>query len=400
MEEIKDTAWKRCRKVMSPWFTNAYFKNMAPSVDSSLVTMFGLLDKVVQTGQSANMIDMYANFMIDLIAGQVYGVSLDSTAQPDHPFVTNLYGIIDSKWYRVLAIRLLPKFLLNLFDIRTPFSESAHQYFFQLCRHRIEEVRRNGGRDSQQRTDFIGLFARMLVNTEDDGNDQNRQLREQQWEQSGMPKYLYENEMLANAWFFTLGGFEGIQILLAFATYELALDPDLQNRVYLELQKAVDTDSQRVDTKLLADLPLLNGVVCETLRLHALVASEGRVAEEDYVLGGGGGDTGICIEKGTKVMFPFYAIHKSPDNYPEPWLFRPDRWLPENRDQLIPNTFMPFGVGPRHCIAERFALLEAKYVLTQLLRRYRVCRSPDTLVGRSTEIYLGRNMFLKWEKRN
>ena len=53
------------------------------------------------------------------------------------------------------------------------------------------------------------------------------------------------------------------------------------------------------------------------------------------------------LKKGDAVQFPIYAIHHSEENYKEPERFNPDRFLPENRDQLIPYTYLPFGGGPR-----------------------------------------------------
>jgi cytochrome P450 family 3 subfamily A len=54
--------------------------------------------------------------------------------------------------------------------------------------------------------------------------------------------------------------------------------------------------------------------------------------------------------------------------------------MPENRDQIIPYTYLPFGAGPRNCIGMRFALMETKLCLAQIIRRYKFVRSVKTKV--------------------
>ena len=88
----------------------------------------------------------------------------------------------------------------------------------------------------------------------------------------------------------------------------------------------------------------------------------------------------MTLYKGQVVEIPIYAIHHSEEYYENPEKFNPERFLPENRDQIIPYTYLPFGSGPRNCIGMRFALMEAKLCLGQIVRRFRFVRSPKTEV--------------------
>ncbi|UYV82562.1 hypothetical protein LAZ67_21002767 [Cordylochernes scorpioides] len=98
---------------------------------------------------------------------------------------------------------------------------------------------------------------------------------------------------------------------------------------------------------------------------------------ESYQLG----DTGIELPKGMIVQFPIYAIHHHKEFYPDPEKFDPDRFLPENRDNIRPFTYLPFGAGPRNCLAERFALLEVKLCLAHVIRNFKFHRVPETSVS-------------------
>lgn len=72
------------------------------------------------------------------------------------------------------------------------------------------------------------------------------------------------------------------------------------------------------------------------------------------------------------------AVHYNPEYYPEPHKFNPDRFLPENKHNLVPYTYLPFGLGSRNCVGSRFAYQEMKLCLAEIIRQYRVCCAPKT----------------------
>lgn len=114
--------------------------------------------------------------------------------------------------------------------------------------------------------------------------------------------------------------------------------------------------------------------ILETLRLYDPVHSLIRQAAEDYKIP----DTEIIIPKKTKVLIPVYAIHHDPDIYPEPEIFDPERFTPENIKSRHPFAYLPFGDGPRNCIGMRFAILEARIALSELLINYRFSVNDKT----------------------
>ena len=76
-----------------------------------------------------------------------------------------------------------------------------------------------------------------------------------------------------------------------------------------------------------------------------------RVNKDGYMLGGYG-----PLEKDTTVEIAAYAVHYSPEYYPNPDQFRPERFLKENKHLLVDYTYLPFGQGPRNCIVSLTAL--------------------------------------------
>lgn len=104
----------------------------------------------------------------------------------------------------------------------------------------------------------------------------------------------------------------------------------------------------------------------ETLRKYPPVVSLQRIAKEDYSIP----DTNIIIRKGSGIMIPTFAIHWDPEIYPKPEEFNPDRFSQEAEKNRHPCAYLPFGAGPRICIAVRFANLQLKTAMAKILMSY------------------------------
>ena len=80
------------------------------------------------------------------------------------------------------------------------------------------------------------------------------------------------------------------------------------------------------------------------------------------------------------VVIDIQSLHHSPEYYVNPQIWDPERFMPENRDKLVPYTYMPFGIGPRNCVGMKFALMEAKTAIAHLVNRFRFMRCENTPV--------------------
>jgi cytochrome P450 family 9 len=69
-------------------------------------------------------------------------------------------------------------------------------------------------------------------------------------------------------------------------------------------------------------------------------------------------------------MIPIHAFHHDPNFFPEPDKFIPERFSEDNRGNIDPDTYLPFGIGPRNCIGSRFALMEVKTIFYYLLKNF------------------------------
>lgn len=186
-------------------------------------------------------------------------------------------------------------------------------------------------------------------------------------------KKLTEDEMLALSCNFILAGFETTASTLTCAAYELALHQEIQERIVEELSSVVDINND-IDYEQLMRLPYLDAVVCETLRKHSFVVKVNRITSQEYWIQ----KLGLILPAGQVVEIPIYALHHNPKYWPNPNKFDPDRFMPANRDKIVPYTFIPFLAGPRNCVGMRFALMEVKLALAQVMLRYRFYRTQKT----------------------
>jgi cytochrome P450 family 3 subfamily A len=114
-------------------------------------------------------------------------------------------------------------------------------------------------------------------------------------------------------------------------------------------------------------------------------------------------NSNVKIPKGVMVEIPVYAIHHDPEFYENPFIFNPDRFMPENRSKIIPYTYLPFGAGPRNCIGMRFALLEAKLALAKITRKFRFFRTQKKDVplkySRGSRLLQAKSLIVGIERR-
>jgi cytochrome P450 len=75
----------------------------------------------------------------------------------------------------------------------------------------------------------------------------------------------------------------------------------------------------------------------------------------------------LRIEEGSSVMVPIVGLHHDANYFPDPESFNPDRFNEDNKHNIQPFTFMPFGSGPRHCIGKKKLYIRFQYLLFQLL---------------------------------
>jgi len=147
----------------------------------------------------------------------------------------------------------------------------------------------------------------------------------------------------------------------------------VEARLHAELDQVLDGRSPTV-----ADLPKLKyteNVINETLRVYPTVWMVGREATEPVELGG------YRIPAGTTVFMPQWVIHRDSRWFDDPEVFRPERWEDGLMQKIHRYAYFPFGGGPRICIGNNFALMEASLILATIARKYSLKLAPDATIA-------------------
>lgn len=119
----------------------------------------------------------------------------------------------------------------------------------------------------------------------------------------------------------------------------------------------------------------------EILRKWPPAGAVDRVATQPYTIEPVNADEKpVHLKIGDVVWIPIFAYHRDPENFENPTKFDPERFSDENKGNIKPYTYLPFGAGPRNCIGSRFALLEIKALFYHLLLNFEIEPTKTTAI--------------------
>ena len=190
-------------------------------------------------------------------------------------------------------------------------------------------------------------------------------------EEEGLPG-MTDRQVRDEALTLFLAGHETTAVALTWAWYLLGEHPEVEARLHAELDEVLGGRPPAPDD--LPRLRLAERVVREAMRLYPPAWAMGRRALGDVRIGG------HLLPAGTVVVVSPYLLHRDPRWWDRPEAFRPERWEEEapERPRL---AYLPFGAGPRMCVGEPFAWMEAVLVLATLGRRVRLRPVPGRAVA-------------------
>ncbi len=210
--------------------------------------------------------------------------------------------------------------------------------------YRIISERRSSGRDT-------GDLLSMLLHAQDEDGSRmtDRQLRDET-----ITLFLAGHETTAST--------------LSWAWWLLAQNPAAEAKLHAELDTVLGGRSPSLDD--LSKLPYAGNVITEALRLYPPAWGLARVAIEDHEI------AGYPVKKGMGIAMAQWVVHRDARWYDVPEEFRPERWEGDFLKRLPRFAYFPFGGGPRQCIGNAFALMEATLILATIAQKYRLRLVP------------------------
>ncbi|XP_015179367.1 PREDICTED: cytochrome P450 4C1-like [Polistes dominula] len=163
---------------------------------------------------------------------------------------------------------------------------------------------------------------------------------------------------------FIFEGHDTTASTLSFALSLFAKHKDVQENIRDEVQSIMQEDNLTISS--LSKLSYLERCLKESFRLYPSVHIISRRISEDMQL------KRYLIPSGTYCNINIYSVHRNPEYWPNPNVFDPDRFLPENIKGRHPYSYIPFSAGPRNCIGQKLAMLELKLFVAFILYNFKL----------------------------
>nr|CAD7577546.1 unnamed protein product [Timema californicum] len=358
----KEGRWRKLRGKLTPSFTSSKMRMMLPTIVGCSQDLVSFLGESADDNNIIEIRNVAANFTTDSFAEWEIKVF-----QP-----TFLTGAL-----RSLGLIFRP--ILNL--VQPPIARKDVNDFFLGI---VKETMTYREKNKVVRDDFLQYLIQLknkgkvdedLVSIKDDINMTVTEVVSSSNEGEDEPLEMTDTLLAAQCLGFFLAGFETTSTTISCCLHELAVNPNIQEKLRKEVDTVLINHGGQITYEALQDLKYMDAVVDETLRKYPPVGNISRLCTKGYQIP----DTNVNIDKEIKVVIPVYAIHHDPKYYPDPEKFDPKRFSPENIKSQSSCTYLPFGEGPRNCIGLRFGLMQVKVGLTALLSKYKfsVCEKTS-----------------------
>ncbi|RDD43709.1 Cytochrome P450 3A8 [Trichoplax sp. H2] len=318
---ITDDDWKRVRNVLIPTFSAAKLKQIESIISSACDSLFDKLMNLNKQQGKANIWKIYGEYSMEVIMATAFGVHV--TADVRGQEIRQQAASFFSTSNLAMALgAIMPSLYPYISKFMRTRVNSVH-HIASVSRAIIAERRQNLQQGLTNRRDLLQLLV-----------------------EAGQNGKLTDEEIISQSFIFLLAGYETTASALAYTSYLLALNPDVQQRLLDEIDEKCPKGTT-VTSELVSSLPYLDMVLSESLRIYPPAYIVNRIAKNDIVIGG------VLIPKDVVAAIPIYGIHHNEKLWPDPKKFIPERFTPEEKAKRHPFAHLPFGNGPRNCIGMR-----------------------------------------------
>ena len=325
--------WLRQRRLVQPAFHRARIVAYAG-------TMVEYAQRIMESWRSGEERDVHQEMMrltLQIVAKTLFNADVGRDAQ-DVGKSLELLLELGADFRRTLFV---PHWVPTPTNLRIK-REIA---FIESILYRIISGRRASGHDA-------GDLLSMLLHAQDEDGSRmtDKQLRDET-----ITLFLAGHETTASS--------------LSWTWRLLAQNPSAEAKLHAELDEVLAGRAPSMDD--LARLPYTANVITESMRLYPPAWGLARIVVEDHELGG------YPVKKGMGVAMAQWVVHRDPRWYDTPEEFRPERWEGDFAKRIPRFAYFPFGGGPRQCIGNSFALMEATLILATIAQQYRLRLVPD-----------------------
>ncbi|XP_075559399.1 cytochrome P450 3A4-like [Dermacentor variabilis] len=377
--------WKQTRSLISLAFTTRNMKKMVNLMDDSTDDFLSVVEDMRSKHKAIEFRQLFQRLAAEVMIRSAFGLrsnllkkdQTNSTAESLFQESLEAFQQFRHAWINFLTA-CFPEFSIlwrAIISYCSRHNKTAADKTFDEITPIIQFRRENPEKD---RTDLLQLMLNAEVEDEMpvsvhsltascdvDSASEEKQPAETV-NVSAKKRCLTNVEILANGFTLFMAGFETTGTSLAFMAYLLAKHQDVQDRLREEILAVLNRDGEFMYDNVFG-MKYMEQVISETLRCFSPVTGfTTRRCACDYV------HNGITIPAGTSIVIASHYMSNDPAYWNKPENFDPERFSPENKCQVDPTVYQPFGQGPRNCVGMRFAQLEMKLAMAKLLAQYKL----------------------------
>ncbi|XP_051157200.1 cytochrome P450 9e2-like [Leptopilina boulardi] len=378
---LTGSKWREMRQTLTPSFTGSKMKFLFELISKC---SRDFVEYYLDHPNEANSVDMKetsTRYATDVIATTAFGITVNSLKDRNNEFylrgteAVDINGVI-----RNIKIMALATFTTFMKLIGEPIMSRSTTRFFKRI---IQETIKIRNEKNIVRPDMIHLLMKASNN------------------ENGAKMSI--DDIAAQGFIFFLGGFSSSSTVLASVIHELAVNSEIQEKLRTEVDNFTKQEGE-ISYDTLFKMKYLDMIMSETLRKYPPNGIMDRVCVKSFTLPKSTPDSKeFETDLETVIWLPIYALHHDPKYFPDPEKFDPERFSDENKDKINPYAYIPFGLGPRKCIGDRFALMEIKILIVHLLQNFVLEREERTKhpieFERSFLIIPDGEMWVKFKKR-
>lgn len=330
-----DSEWRRKRLTVQPYFHRKKIANLAHIMTDCIGEMLDQWETLSDSGETLQVTDAMMGVTLRVVVKALFSTGL---SDQDIQTVADTFNPLLESTNRRVVLPFAPLY-------RLPTKQNKQ--YPQLIAKLDEIIYRIINQRKVSREKPMDLLQ-MLMDATD--------------EETGLP--LSDEDLRNEAMTMFIAGHETTANAMSWLFATLSQKSDIRAKVEQEVTEVLGQRTPVADD--FSQLSYCQKVFKETMRLHPPVPILPRHVERDDQLGD------YELRGGSDVLFSAYLLHRHPDFWQDAEIFDPHRFDAEVEKAQHPYAYIPFGGGPRMCLGNNFAMMEAVFILAMTSQRFRL----------------------------
>ncbi|KAL4883334.1 cytochrome P450 [Aspergillus karnatakaensis] len=387
-------AWKRSRTLLRPNLTKSHALNL-PMFERHISDLLHLIPK---DNTTVNLQTLFTSLTVDSGTELLFGVSSNSLRETKEVDTNSSFAkSLDAAQEEIVKRDILGPVLVKLRSSRE-FKrnlKTVHEFIDGYVAKALASYKAEEEREAEEKRQLQGKGNAEEGEGEGEGGEEKRYIFLRELSRQTTDPLALRWETLN----VLIAGRDTTAVLLSNTWFMLSRRPDIWTKLKAQL---TSLDGTAPTYQQLTELKYVRWILLETLRLYPVLPINARTANVDTTIPRGGGKDGkspVFIPKGSEVAWNTWSMHRRKDYFGSD----ADEFVPERWEHLRPGwEYLPFNGGPRRCLGEEYALMEAAYTIVRMAQRFSSVESRDDRpwtekMGVVTSSLYGCHVAVTWE---